>query len=148
MPDERPYRKGVHPPGCSCVTCTEARLKLFRRNRAFPRSVIRAAAVGLRAAFPVVVGLLKGLVIIAVVVALMSYLFFTAVHLTNGFHFGESFEMGFRDFRLAATCPTKPKTVWRFVKRTELDSLAIGFAEAMGGDIYQEVCQGGLDIRY
>ena len=151
--DERAAR--LHPPYCTCVDCTQERLRkiqessrisetarrpLDRRPAASARrlpSRRRALAAGLRNLRRRVMRLSYG----TLVVLISVYAFLVVIHLINGLSFPQSFKGGFQDYRLALECPSKPSAIWAFVSRSQLEHVAVQWSLAIEEDTYGVICQ-------
>ncbi|MCH8088326.1 MAG: CAP domain-containing protein, partial [Chloroflexi bacterium] len=77
---------------------------------------------------------------------LVAFVVFIAIHATNGFGFGESWSMAFKDFRMAFTCPQEPGKVWEFIDRSEVEELQLQIAQERGEDIYIRACTEGVAV--
>lgn len=81
---------------------------------------------------------------LAVLGMLVAFVVFIAIHATNGFGFGESWSMAFKDFWMAFTCPQEPGKVWEFIDRSEVEELRWQIAQERGEDIYSLACTEGV----
>lgn len=84
------------------------------------------------------------LVALVVLGMLVAFVVFIVIHATNGFSFGESGSMAFKDFRMAFTCPQEPGKVWGFIDRSEVEELQLQIAQERGEDIYSRACTEGV----
>ena len=69
-----------------------------------------------------------------------------AVHLVNTGSLSGSFRMTGTDFRVAAKCPNQPKIIFRFIGRSAIESLELGFADLLGEDVPAVVCEKGWPL--
>ncbi|MEE9247483.1 MAG: CAP domain-containing protein [Dehalococcoidia bacterium] len=81
---------------------------------------------------------------LVVLAMLVAFVVFIVIHATNGFSFGESGSMAFKDFRMAFTCPQEPGKVWGFIDRSEVEELQLQIAQERGEDIYSRACTEGV----
>lgn len=90
----------------------------------------------------------RKLVLVVLIALVVFYTVTIFVHLSNGFSFGQSLDMGIRDIRVLATCPHKPGVVWRWMDRGVLESYAAGWGQLTGQvpsgqRFYQAICASG-----
>ena len=153
--DERSMRG--HPPACTCVDCTQERLRKVQESALVSETARRpldrrpAASAGwrrssrLRPSFPRnlrrrVMRLSYG----TLVVLISVYAFLVVIHLINGLSFPQSFKGGFQDYRMALECPSKPSAIWAFVSRSQLEHVVFQWSLAAGEDTYGVICQEGV----
>jgi hypothetical protein len=75
----------------------------------------------------------------------IAFVLLVGFHWFNGSQLTGAPRMAFSDFKVAAKCPHKPATVLRFIQRSPMESMGLGFVAMMGEDWVSEICNGLMD---